>query len=97
MITQRFGTPARFIVAFLLPFVLVVIVLIKHEKDEAYDSIQQMHSTLGQATFQPDDDKRAWRSAVDASTLLATPFGLLGLVGYGCFVTGKKLQAARRK
>lgn len=79
-------------IAFLLPFVLTFALLLIHEKDEAYGEIQRTHTMLAQETCQPADDWKAWQSAVDSSAVFATPAGLLGLAGYGCYVVFRKLR-----
>lgn len=85
------------VIAFVVPFLLTVAVLVHHEKEQAYEEIQRTHTTLGQATGQLDDDKKAWKGAIDSSLLLATPVGLIGLGIFGCFVMGKKLLGREKK
>lgn len=86
-----------FLIALIVPFTVAFILLVNHEKEQAYEEIQRTHTTLGEATNQTDDDKKAWKSAIDSSALFATPVGLIGLGSYGCFLICKKLMGREKK
>ncbi len=85
-----------YFMAFLVPFVVAFALLVNHEKEQSHEEIQRTHVVVGQETFQPDDDEKAWKGAIAASIMFATPIGLIGLGSFACFRVGKKLLGRKK-
>lgn len=83
----------RWCLAFLIPFLITFGLLVTHEKNRALDDIER-NRPFGQTLGLPRDEIEAWKSGALFTVFLATPVGLLGLGGYGCYVGCRKL--ARR-
>jgi hypothetical protein len=80
----------RWCMAFFIPFLIAFGLLVSHEQNKAYDDIQR-NRMFGEIQGQPGDDKEAWKMATVFTAVIATPVGLLGLGGYGCFIGCQKL------